>query len=29
MGGFLEASHDHVTLLGKKATLIEDYLKQR
>ena len=28
-GGFLEASHDHVTLLGKKATLIEDYLKQR
>ena len=29
MGGFLEASHDHVTLLGKKATLIEEYLKQR
>ena len=29
MGNFLEASHDHVTLLGKKATLIEEYLKQR
>ena len=29
IGNFLEASHDHVTLLGKKATLIEEYLKQR
>ena len=29
IGNFLEASHDHVSLLGKKATLIEDYLKQR
>jgi WXG100 family type VII secretion target len=29
MGNFMEASHEHVTLLGKKATLIEDYLKQR
>ena len=26
---FLEASHQHVSFLGKKATLIEDYLKQR
>src|SRR4030095_5413530 len=26
---FLEASHQHVQFLGKKATLIEDYLKQR
>jgi uncharacterized protein YukE len=29
MGNFLEASHEHVTLLGKKATLVEEYLKQR
>ena len=29
LGNFLEASHEHVTLLGKKATLIEEYLKQR
>ena len=29
MGNFMEASHEHVTLLGKKAALIEDYLKQR
>lgn len=29
LGGFLEASHEHVSFLGKKATLAEDYLKQR
>ncbi|HZN66831.1 MAG TPA: WXG100 family type VII secretion target [Tepidisphaeraceae bacterium] len=29
LGNFLEASHEHVTLLGKKATMIEEYLKQR
>ena len=29
LGQFLEASHQHVSFLGKKATLIEDYLKQR
>ena len=29
LGNFLEASHHHVSFLGKKATLIEDYLKQR
>ena len=29
MGNFMEASQEHVTLLGKKAALIEDYLKQR
>ncbi len=29
LGSFLEASHEHVTLLGKKATAIEGYLKQR
>jgi hypothetical protein len=29
LGGFLEASHEHVVLLGKKATLVEEYLKQR
>ena len=29
LGGFLEASHEHVVFLGKKATLIEEYLKQR
>jgi uncharacterized protein YukE len=28
-GGFLEASHQHVSFLGKKAALIEEYLKQR
>ena len=27
--GFLEASHEHVTLLGKKAAMVEEYLKQR
>jgi uncharacterized protein YukE len=26
---FMEASHEHVAFLGKKATLIEEYLKQR
>jgi len=29
LGGFLEQSHQHVSFLAKKATLIEDYLKQR
>lgn len=29
LGGFLEASQQHVGFLGKKATLIEEYLKQR
>jgi len=29
LGNFLEASHQHVSFLAKKATLIEDYLKQR
>ena len=29
MGSFLEASHTHVSFLAKKASLIEDYLKQR
>ena len=29
LGGFLEASHEHVVLLGKKAALVEEYLKQR
>ena len=29
LGNFLEASHQHVGFLSKKATLIEDYLKQR
>ena len=29
LGNFLEASHQHVSFLGKKATLIEEYLKQR
>ena len=28
-GGFLEASHNHAQFLAKKASLIEDYLKQR
>jgi hypothetical protein len=26
---FLEASHEHVSFLNKKASLIEDYLKRR
>jgi len=29
LGTFLEASHTHVQFLGKKAALIEEYLKQR
>ena len=29
LGNFLEALHQHVIFLGKKATLVEDYLKQR
>jgi uncharacterized protein YukE len=29
LGGFLEASHAHTQFLAKKASLIEDYLKQR
>jgi uncharacterized protein YukE len=29
LGGFLDASAQHVVFLGKKATLIEEYLKQR
>ena len=29
LGVFLENSHQHVQFLGKKAALIEEYLKQR
>lgn len=29
LGNFVEASHEHVVFLGKKAALIEEYLKQR
>ena len=29
LGTFLENAHAHVQFLGKKASLIEDYLKQR
>jgi uncharacterized protein YukE len=29
LAGFLEQSHEHVSFLGKKAHLIEEYLKQR
>jgi WXG100 family type VII secretion target len=29
LGNFVEASHEHVIFLGKKAALIEEYLKQR
>ena len=29
LGNFLEASQQHVTFLGKKATAVEEYLKQR
>jgi hypothetical protein len=29
LGSFLEASHQHVSFLGKKASLVEEYLKQR
>lgn len=28
LGGFLDNSHQHVQFLAKKATLIEEYLKQ-
>lgn len=28
LSGFLLASHDHVVFLNKKATLIEEYLRQ-
>ena len=29
LANFLEASHEHVKFLGKKAQHIEEYLKQR
>ncbi|MEP0842025.1 MAG: hypothetical protein HRF43_04860, partial [Phycisphaerae bacterium] len=29
LANFLEASHAHVSFLGKKATAAEEYLKQR
>ncbi|HQN19567.1 MAG TPA: WXG100 family type VII secretion target [Syntrophobacteraceae bacterium] len=29
LGSFLEASHQHASFLTKKASFIEDYLKQR
>jgi hypothetical protein len=29
LGNFLEASHEHVKFLSKKAQHIEEYLKQR
>ena len=29
LGQFLKASQQHVVFLGKKATLVEEYLKQR
>ena len=29
LGAFIEASHQHASMLGKKAGYIEDYLKQR
>ena len=29
LGNFLEQSHQHASFLAKKATLIEEYLKQR
>ncbi len=29
LAGFLEQSHQHVSFLAKKATLVEEYLKQR
>ena len=29
LGTFMEASQEHVSFLGKKAALIEEYLKQR
>jgi len=29
LAGFLDASHEHVSFLTKKANLIDEYLKQR
>ncbi|MFT3786344.1 MAG: WXG100 family type VII secretion target [Tepidisphaeraceae bacterium] len=29
VGNFLEASHEHVGMLNKKAAIVEEYLKQR
>jgi WXG100 family type VII secretion target len=29
LGTFLEASHQHVVFLGKKAAAVEEYLKQK
>ena len=29
MAGFMEASHQHAQFLGKKAAIVEEYLKQR
>jgi uncharacterized protein YukE len=29
LGAFLEQSHEHASTLGKKAALLEEYLKQR
>jgi WXG100 family type VII secretion target len=29
VANFVEASHQHVSLLNKKAALVEEYLKQR
>ena len=29
LAGFLEQSQEHVSFLGKKAALVEEYLKQR
>ncbi len=29
MGSFVEASQQHVSFLGKKASIVEEYLKQR
>ena len=29
MSNFLDASHQHVTFLNKKAGIVEEYLKQR
>lgn len=28
LAGFLQASHEHVTFLSKKATVVEEYLKR-
>jgi WXG100 family type VII secretion target len=29
LSNFMEASHEHVSVLNKKAALVEEYLKQR